>query len=487
MKALLLSKYRHLEIADLPSPVPAPDEVLIGVSACGICGSDVHGYDGSSGRRIPPIVMGHEAAGIVASAGADVRKVSQGDRVTFDSTVFCGVCPFCLRGEINLCDNRKVLGVSCGDYRRAGAFAEFVAVPERIVHRLPESLAFPHAAMLEAVSVALHAVSLSQVKIGQSRVSPWRRNDRLVDHAGASRCRMRETFMSLTWMPLGSNSPASSEPRELYSPLARLVFADFRFDKRSWRGLSVGSSRNQRYCQCRRKLRSKGGTVTLVGNISAEVTLPLQKVVTRQIRMQGSCASAGEYPQAIELISSGKIQVATAHHCYRSSRRWAALVRAALLSRTKFDEGSSHSQREANSHHDQRTFRPQRTSCNRYRDQPRPGRNTWPAPWQKPALIWLSPAATRKLWSAFEDEIKKTGRRVLSLELDVRNQLSIQNMAAAAEKFYGRLDILVNNAGCNVRKPALDVTWDDWNLILDTNLRGSFFVAQEVRTPHGFA
>lgn len=85
-----------------------------------------------------------------------------------------------------------------------------------------------------------------------------------------------------------------------------------------------------------------------------------------------------------------------------------------------------------------------------------------------------------KTLAAFQDEIKKTGRRVLSLELDVRNQLSIQNMVAAAEKFYGRLDILVNNAGCNVRKPALDVTWDDWNLILDTNLRGSFFVAQEV-------
>jgi len=82
--------------------------------------------------------------------------------------------------------------------------------------------------------------------------------------------------------------------------------------------------------------------------------------------------------------------------------------------------------------------------------------------------------------ASFEAEIKATGRRVLALELDVRNQQSIQNMVAAAEKFYGKLDILVNNAGCNVRKPALDVTWDDWNLILDTNLRGSFFVAQEV-------
>ena len=80
----------------------------------------------------------------------------------------------------------------------------------------------------------------------------------------------------------------------------------------------------------------------------------------------------------------------------------------------------------------------------------------------------------------FEAEIKAMGRRALTVELDVRDLKSIQNMAAAAEKFYGRLDILVNNAGCNVRKPALDVSWDDWNLILDTNLRGSFFVAQEV-------
>src|ERR1700693_2781715 len=82
--------------------------------------------------------------------------------------------------------------------------------------------------------------------------------------------------------------------------------------------------------------------------------------------------------------------------------------------------------------------------------------------------------------SGFEPEIKATGRRVLSLELDVRNLESIQRMASDAEAFCGRLDILVNNAGCNVRKPALDVTWDDWNLVLDTNLRGSFFVAQEV-------
>src|SRR3977135_737697 len=111
MKALLLSKYRHLEITDLPDPSPGPDEVLVAVAACGICGSDVHGYDGSSGRRIPPIVMGHEAAGIVAHAGANVSRFRAGDRVTFDSTIFCGQCDSCRSGNVNLCTARRVMGV----------------------------------------------------------------------------------------------------------------------------------------------------------------------------------------------------------------------------------------------------------------------------------------------------------------------------------------------------------------------------------------
>jgi len=163
MKVLLLSEYKKLEITDLPVPVPGPHELLVKVAACGICGSDVHGYDGSSGRRIPPIVMGHEAAGVVARVGEGVKNIKEGDRVTFDSTIYCGECAFCNRDEMNLCDNRQVLGVSCGDYRRAGAFAEFVVLPARIAYPLPDNLSFPEAALLEAVAVALHAVSLVPV------------------------------------------------------------------------------------------------------------------------------------------------------------------------------------------------------------------------------------------------------------------------------------------------------------------------------------
>src|SRR5208282_4109172 len=168
MKALLLSEYKHLEMVALPEPTPDAHEVLVRVAACGICGSDVHGYDGSSGRRIPPIVMGHEAAGTITALGDGVTGFSEGHRVTFDSTIFCGACDNCRRGDVNLCDHREVLGVSCAEFRRPGAFAEYVAVPSRILYRLPENLSFTEAAMLEAVSVALHGVSLAQVSEGSS-------------------------------------------------------------------------------------------------------------------------------------------------------------------------------------------------------------------------------------------------------------------------------------------------------------------------------
>jgi NAD(P)-dependent dehydrogenase (short-subunit alcohol dehydrogenase family) len=89
-------------------------------------------------------------------------------------------------------------------------------------------------------------------------------------------------------------------------------------------------------------------------------------------------------------------------------------------------------------------------------------------------------ARNRNSLQAFEEELKAFGGRAISLELDVRDHDSIEGMVASAEQAFSRVDILVNNAGCNIRKPALDVTWDDWNQILDTNLRGSFFVAQAV-------
>jgi L-iditol 2-dehydrogenase len=170
MKALMLKEYKKLEITEVPRPEIGPADVLVQVKMCGICGSDVHGLDGSTGRRIPPLIMGHEASGVVAEVGPTVSQVRHGDRVTFDSTVYCGRCFYCRRGRVNLCENRMVLGVSCDDYRRHGAFSEYVIVPEQIIYRLPDSLNFEHATFVEALSVAMHAVNRAPMLLGETAV-----------------------------------------------------------------------------------------------------------------------------------------------------------------------------------------------------------------------------------------------------------------------------------------------------------------------------
>ena len=309
MKSLLLSEYNHLDVVDTPVPSAGPDEILVQVAACGICGSDVHGYDGSSGRRIPPIVMGHEAAGTVAAVGAQVKDLSPGDRVTFDSTVYCGHCEYCARGEVNLCDNRQVIGVSCNDYRRAGAFAEFIAVPQRIVYHLPDDISFEEAAMLEAVSVALHAVRISPVLVGQSALVIGAGMIGLLTlqaakAAGCSRVLIAdvdETRLNLAKM-VGAEEILHASGPELIAEIMQ---------RTGGKGVDLvleAVGRNETIAAAIDCVR-KGGTVTLIGNITPEVSLPLQKVVSRQIRLQGSCASAGEYLEAIELMAGSKIQV----------------------------------------------------------------------------------------------------------------------------------------------------------------------------------
>jgi len=252
--------------------------------------------------------MGHEAAGTIEIAGSAVNTFVPGDRVTFDSTVNCGECANCRRGDINLCDRRQVLGVSCGDYRRAGAFAEFVAVPARILHRLPDNLPFAEAAMLEAVAVAIHAVNLAEISsnttalvIGAGTIGIL--TVQALRAAGCTRVFVTDVDANRLQMArqLGATEILLSD-ESLNNKILQVTDGE---------GVDVALEavgRNETVALAIDAVR-KGGVVVLVGNITPSVNLPLQKVVTRQIRLQGSCASAGEYPQAIRWMASGAIRV----------------------------------------------------------------------------------------------------------------------------------------------------------------------------------
>jgi L-iditol 2-dehydrogenase len=309
MKALVLREYGRFSVDEVERPVPGPDEVIVRVRACGICGSDVHGMDGSTGRRIPPIIMGHEGAGEIVETGPAVRGWGRGDRVTFDSTLHCGRCWHCLRGEVNLCDERRVLGVSCAEFRRDGAFAEFVAVPQRVLYRLPDNLSFGQAAMVEAVSVAAHAVgrtplapNASAAVLGAGMIGLL-----VVQVLRAAGCErviaidLDDGRLKLA-QKLGATAALRADLPDLPGRVSALCDgrgADAVFEV-------VGLATTVKAAiECTRK----GGSVTLVGNTEPRVDLPLQSVVTRQITLIGSCASAGEYPACLDLIAGGKVNV----------------------------------------------------------------------------------------------------------------------------------------------------------------------------------
>ncbi len=307
-----------------PDPQPGRGEVLVDVRACGICGSDIHGMDGRSGRRQPPIVMGHEAAGEIIAVGEGVTGWKKGDRVTFDSTEYCGECDECRRGFVNLCRNRRVLGVSPGEYRRHGCFAERVALPTRILYPIPDGLPYEEAAFAEPVSIALHAVNLAEgSELGEAfakQTPPLavQRGTAVVVGAGLIGLLVIQALKARGWQrviavdldekrlalakELGAGSAFHAKQENLASHLRQICGgdgADASFEV-------VGAA-----APLDLAIRSvrKGGQVILVGNLQPNTPFPLQEVVTRQLTLKGSCSCAGEYPEAIRRIQEGSINV----------------------------------------------------------------------------------------------------------------------------------------------------------------------------------
>ncbi len=308
MKALVLKEYNKFSYEDVAVPEIGAQDVLIRVKACGICGSDVHGMDGSTGRRIPPIIMGHEAAGVIERVGADVSEWKVGERVTFDSTVVTRQDFYSQKGTFNLSDYRKVLGVSCGEYRQHGAFAEFVAVPESVLYHLPDSLSFEKAAMTEPVSVAFHATNLipneindSAVVVGAGMIGLFVIQAlRLKGYGTIIAIDLDQSRLDMA-LEFGADYALKSgdDTVEQVKKLTHGRGADAAFEV-----VGLTPTVNLAISAVR-----KGGRVGLVGNFSPKVELPLQAVVSRQITLYGSCASAGEYPACLEMIASGKVRV----------------------------------------------------------------------------------------------------------------------------------------------------------------------------------
>ncbi|MCP4847673.1 MAG: zinc-binding dehydrogenase, partial [Verrucomicrobiaceae bacterium] len=232
---------------------------------------------------------------------------NKGDRVTFDSTIYCGECEYCKTDNVNLCNDRRVMGVSPGDYRQHGAFAELVAVPSHILHKLPDNLSFVEAAFVEPVSIALHAVNRipvtgneTAVVVGAGMIGL------LVIQALQAKGVPRIIAVDIDEEKLDCASEMGASEVVISNEKAIDAIHHLTGDgaEIAMEVVGINDTLNIAIASLR-----KGGSLGLVGNLAPETRFPLQSVVTRELTLYGSCSSSGEYPEALECIADGRMNV----------------------------------------------------------------------------------------------------------------------------------------------------------------------------------
>jgi len=309
MKALVHTGPFKLEFTDVPDPDIGDEDVIVRVKAVGICGSDIHGYSGKTGRRIPPCIMGHEAAGVVEIVGPNVNGIRPGDRVCFDSTVYCNQCHACRQGIYNHCDRREVLGVSIPGMKRNGAMAELLRLPWWTIHPMPEMLSFVQASMLESVSIAYHAVKTGNVQtldtvliIGAGTIGLFVLQAVRLNASG----RIIVSDINDARLRLAGELGADLTVNPERDDLVELVESetDGKGSDVSFEVVGFAGTLQQAIAAT-----GMGGRVICVGNLTKKVEINVPELISKELTMRGSYASSGEYSECIDLVAAGRIDV----------------------------------------------------------------------------------------------------------------------------------------------------------------------------------
>ncbi len=289
-----------LEIRELPRPRPAADEVVVDVAGASICGSDLHIalWHPMARWTRPPVIMGHEFAGIVAEVGPAVAGFKRGDAVAVESVIYCGRCPPCRAGNTHVCNERQLFGL-----HRPGGLAEAVAAPERLLHKVPSGLAVEHAALAEPTTVALHAVLLQPPRPGDTVLvtgpGPIGLLAGRIARAFGARVLVSGTASDVAVrlpaaaaLGLATLDPAVPLREALAAPVDLVL-------ESSGSGAAIDDALH---------VVKHGGGITLIGMPSADVKLDLAQALRAEIALRSSyCGTWHDFERALALLADGTV------------------------------------------------------------------------------------------------------------------------------------------------------------------------------------
>jgi 2-desacetyl-2-hydroxyethyl bacteriochlorophyllide A dehydrogenase len=297
MRAVVFEAPGKLSVSELPDPTPGPRDVVIEVAGVGICGTDIHVYDGDYGGTRFPLVPGHEASGTIVAIGADVTRVAVGDRVVVDPTLSCGECEYCVNGRYNLCLNWNSMGVT----RDNGASAQFVSAPAKNVYVLPPEVDLYQATMVEPLSCAIRAYD----------VLPRRFGDHYLIYGAGT--------MGLLLAQLAPRAGAASvtvvDPNAGRLDLARAVGIETtgasadEFDRTSW-DVVIDATGVVAAMEDGLPRVKPGGTFQHFGvaPLHAKASYLPISIVRDEINIVGSAASLHTFSRAVEMFAAGAIR-----------------------------------------------------------------------------------------------------------------------------------------------------------------------------------
>lgn len=309
MKSAVFLGKQNIQVMEREIPNPGPDEVLIKVMACGVCGSDVHIYDGDQGSTstTPPLVQGHEFSGVVVEVGNNVTSCKKGDRVCVDPADNCNECYYCASGMMHHCEHMGAIGTNID-----GGFSQYCKVPGRLIHHLADDVTFIEGAMAEPLACCINGADRSNIKVG----------DNVVVYGGG--------MIGLLLLQLAKRKGAANvvlvEPVEEKRKMAEKLGAVFTINPVQENVKAALMSHGLNHIQvvietCGRKntseeaidIADRGGTVILfaVTKVDSKIDLMTYELFQKELTIKGSYCSPYAMGRAVELINSHSIDVTT--------------------------------------------------------------------------------------------------------------------------------------------------------------------------------